>query len=291
MCDGDECCWSAILGSIFGVFALVGLLCMTAGYVNNRNKNGVMVLATCAVVSTQTLPDSCYNYCCYTDSDNNCVSCYQPCFSGYVDASIPNITDGSTFKVFSDRAAINVNAYLSVNYKVGKLFSCFYTFSGSSVSIQLGLSDIQGPYIAGLVFLSLAAFVLIIWFIILCPSILDCFGACCGDCCGSCCSDIGKMCIDPCRSCRRSMQQTKSQKQKEKLEAAQRDLEKANELRAIEEQVARSPHPAQQEQFARNPDYVVDDAYANVPENMRMEAPNNGAPSAPPLGDSQKNPL
>ena len=290
----DECCCCAswILGPLFGLFALIGLLCMTAGYLNNMNINGSMVHATCLSTSYQILPDSCYRSCCTTDSKGKCVGCSYICYSGYVTASIENITTGTVFKAFTDDLYTNVNAYLTVHYPSGKLFSCYYTF-GTSVSIFLGLTDVQGPYIAGLVFLGLAAAVGLVWLIISIPYLFECFGDCCGVCCSGCCNSLCAMFADPFSSCRRSIQAAKEKRDQEKLQQTQKDLENAEALRQMEAQLAKAPSAIHIEQFPQNPAYVGErEQIAEIAETVdandlaqpKMEIVPNA--SAPPLTNS-----
>lgn len=270
MCVDDDtcCCSSVILGIIFGIFALIGLLCMTAGYVNNRNKNGNLVPATCQTISSETLPDSCYKSCCYFDSDGECVGCTYTCYSGYVKAAVENITAGSVLKVTTRDLYTDVNAFLNVYYPVGRLFSCYYTF-GYSVSLYLGLYDIQGPYIAGIAFLALAALALLIWIILSVPWLYNCCCSNCSNCCSSncsgCCSGCSSSCsnclagcFDPCRTCKGSLQRTKERSDEKKIREAREEADRQNkinqELNDIEAQVIKPPSHIQ---LSENPDYVV----------------------------------
>lgn len=287
MCDEECCCCSSvILGPTFGVFALIGMLCMTAGYVNNMNKNAAMVPATCNAISYQIQPDSCYRGCCSVDSNNKCIGCYYTCYSGFVTASIQDITPGSTFKVYTNDQYSNVNAFLSVNYPSGKLFSCFYTYTGSAVAIALGLNDVQGPYIAGLVFLGLAAAVGLVWLVIAFPTLLSC--------CFGCCSDMCDRCTDPCRSCKRRRQIAKEHDDEQRVMDAKREADRKSkinqELQDIENSIVQPP--SHSTQFSQNPDYVpsqqtmteiVVDEYS--PPQIDSNAPHA---SAPPLTESTK---
>ena len=341
MCDDECCCCSTvILGPIFGVFALIGLLCMTAGYVNNMNMNNAMVAAVCQTMSYQIQPDSCYRGCCSTDSNGKCIGCYYTCYSGYVTASIQNITTGSTIKVYTNDLYNNVNAYLSVTYPTGKLFSCYYTYNTKrassgvrkenlktnrmgkriekivqsiqhgvrlglskiqeikhgiidvknqnqkrSVTIFLGLNDVQGPYIAGLVFLGLAAAVGLVWLIIAFPFLIECFCGCCGNMC--------EACSDPCRRCKQRTKLAQQRRDEQKIVDAKNEAERQNklnqELQDIEASVVQPPSHENLHQFSQNPNYhphrseqTVFDEYAPP---IVVEQP---LASAPPLSDSTK---
>ena len=61
-----------------------------------------------------------------------------------------------------------VNAYLNVNYPIGKLFHCYYTFHNDNVIISLDMYDPFPSFVAGLVFLSISGLFLLFWMIIEC---------------------------------------------------------------------------------------------------------------------------
>jgi hypothetical protein len=281
MCRDDDacCCSSVILGIIFGLFALIGMLCMTAGYVNNKNKNGNMVPAACQTLFSQIQTDSCYRSCCSTDSNGKCIGCYYVCYSGYVTASIENITVGSVLKVYTNDLYANVNAYLNVNYPNGRFFSCYYTY-GSSVSLFLGLFDVQGPYIAGIVFLSLAALVLLIWIIIAFPWLLDCLGGCCTGCCSRC--------VDPCRTCKRNMQKAKEKRDEIRIREAQEEANRQKKInQELEDIEAQAVKPPSHIQFAENPDYECSTAQLPTAQLPTAQLPTAQPLTAQPREDNE----
>lgn len=167
------------------------MLCMTAGYVNFTNKNDKFVAATCQCISTQIINDRCYDSCCYRDDENNCVSCYYDCYSGIVRADIENVTVKTyPIKVYTSDYRNKVNAFLNVNYPIGKLFDCYYTFQKDNVIISIDMYNTLTPLIAGIVFLSLSGLFLFLWVFWECctcsPSccghMYECFFGCCLDC-------------------------------------------------------------------------------------------------------------
>ena len=165
------------------------MLCMTAGYVNMKNMNEKFVPAICQCIYTQIVNDRCYDSCCYRDNDDNCVSCYYDCFSGIVNADIENVTVKMYgINVYTSDYRNKVNAYLNVNYPVGKLFDCYYTFHKDNVIISLDMYNPFPSFVAGIVFLSISGLFLLFWLIIECCT---CSPYCCGnmyECCFNCCS-------------------------------------------------------------------------------------------------------
>ena len=165
------------------------MLCMTAGYVNFKNKNDKYVPATCKCKSTKIINDRCYDSCCYRNEDDECEGCYYDCFSGLVNADIENVTVNTYgIIVYTSDYWNKVNAYLNVNYPIGKMFHCYYTFHNDDVTISLGLYNPFPSFVAGLVFLSISGLFLLFWMIVECYTCSPYFCGNVYECCFNCCS-------------------------------------------------------------------------------------------------------
>lgn len=184
MCVDDGCgVRTLIFGCIFGLFGLIGMLCMTAGYVANTNNNNALVSDVCATQGYTIVSKQC-SYTCYCDSKgNNCRTCYYTCFDGFIFINITDIVNMYRIYVLTADHVADVNNYLSFNYPVGRPFTCYRT-TQEPIDVRLTKYDANSSFIAGLVFLSLAAVILIVWIIVECcfsgPEILAClcFGIC-----------------------------------------------------------------------------------------------------------------
>jgi len=288
MCDGDGCCRLVIFGPIFLVFALIGMLCLTAGYVNNTNFNNNLSKGTCVTKSTYVLADTCSYTCnCVTDSQGHstCHTCYYTCYDGYVVAAIDGVTQGSAFEAVSSlQTTYDATNYLNANYPTGKLFTCYYTGANSTGQVQVYLNpkDANSSYIAGLVFCGLAAAVLLAYVIvelIVCgPALCDCFASCCYNCRRS-------------RENRRLARETrhKTEKQERDQENERKELElelKKKELEIQKQQLDQS-FAARPEDFTPPPPMYNPNAYPPTASSGEQLI----TPSAPPLSESMKYPL
>ena len=179
-----------IFGLLFLLFGLIGMLCMTAGYINNSNKNSQLVQGTCVTQSHAVIGKTC-SYTCNCN-DDICHTCYRPCYDGYINVNIQNIvTMAPIYIITLISSPYDVNNYLTTFYPISGEFRCYYSGSNeTSVQVQINLNDANSSFIAGLVFLSLAAVVLLIWIIFemiaFCPSFLSSFGDYIAGCCGHC---------------------------------------------------------------------------------------------------------
>lgn len=201
-----DCKIRLIFFGLFLVPGLIGMLCMTAGYVNYNNKNEKYVSATCQCVSTQIINDRCYDSCCYRDDEDDCVGCYYDCYSGIVNADIENVTiKAYALKVYTNDYKNKVNAYLNVHYPLNKLFHCYYTFQDDNVVISLSMYNTFPPFVAGLVFLSISGIFLLIWLICECCT----FGAILCDTLPHCCGNIYECCFSCCSRCKNRFNQAR----------------------------------------------------------------------------------
>lgn len=158
------CTHVLVFGSIVLVFGIIMAGCFIGATVNSNN-NQRLVPASCKTESTAIVTTSCTNACCTFDANNQCMSCTYTCYDGYVTASIPNITTSTSFRACNYDFSSSVNAYLNVNFPVGRTFGCFYTFDGSVVSIRLSYYPVQTVWIAGYVMGGIAATALLVWIV------------------------------------------------------------------------------------------------------------------------------
>lgn len=187
---------------LFLIPGIIGMLCMTAGYVNFTNKNDRFVKATCECIKTQIVRDSCYDACCYHDKDNDCVGCYYDCYSGIVNADIENVTVKTyPINVYTSDYKNKVNAFLNVNYPIGKLFRCYYTFKNDHVVISVNKYNTLQPFIAGIIFLSISGLFLLFWII---------FESC--TCSPYCCGHLYEACFDCCSHCKHKFQKAREKR-------------------------------------------------------------------------------
>jgi len=269
-CRDNFCCRLVILGPITLLFGLVGMLCFTAGYINNSNFNSGLSKTTCTVRATSVVADTCY-YTCNCDNDGkNCQSCPYTCYDGYVTASISGITLGSSFEVIHGfKFSNDVTNYLNTNYPNGTLFTCYYNTNANitgQAQIYLNPKDSQSSYIAGLVFCGLAATSLLIWIIIelfaFAPVL---FG------------EIGEGISNCCYSCRRKIDQRQAAIDDKQRYALEQDLE-------------RKRHELEKTDVTNvTPEDFIPPSYSNMPEQYYQPPVNySEKPSAPPLTESGK---
>ena len=236
MCQDDCCCRFAIFGPISIVFALIGMLCLTAGYYNNSNFNSGLTKATCVVGTSYVVTDQCSYPCnCYTNNNNAwvCQTCYYTCYNGDVVAAIAGVTPGSILEVISGLDTSNdVLNYLNGVYPNGKSFTCFYNSNSNNTGqtdIYLGTKDAIDSFIAGLVFCGLACVVLLTYLIIEIIagdcSICDFMNFICGPC-----LDCFNDCDD---SCRRARLRHRASRQSAKLARA-REMQEMQNVRDAE---------------------------------------------------------
>lgn len=193
-CRNNFCLRLLIFGGLFLLFGIIGLLCFTAGYVNNTNFNYGLTKTSCVTNSTYVVADTCSYTCNCDNNGKNCNTCYYTCYDGYVVAIITGITLGSPFEVVGNlKQYSDVSAYLNTNYPIRSSFSCYYNSNANitgQVQIYLNPKDAQSSYIAGLVFCGFAATVLLIWIIIelfaFLPLVFEGISNAISDCCDTC---------------------------------------------------------------------------------------------------------
>ena len=78
------CCKLLVFGLPALVCALIGMLCLTAGYVSNSNKNSQLTKAMCGTLSYSIRARLCSYSCNCDNQGHNCQTCTYPCFDGYV---------------------------------------------------------------------------------------------------------------------------------------------------------------------------------------------------------------
>jgi len=157
------------------VFALIGLLCFTAGYVSNKKHNDNQVKAQCHFTEHDIREKQCsYSCTCRTSyypcgenqcSSTTCSTCYKTCYDGYVSIDIPDIVSSVWMFILNNDDFSVVQNELNVNYAIGSQTLCYYD-KNDNQKISFGLKDSQSSYIVGIVFCSLAGIVLLIWGII-----------------------------------------------------------------------------------------------------------------------------
>lgn len=225
-CDEDDFGLRCLfLGIPFLVCGLIGMLCMTAGYVVNSNANNQLRVGNCVTQSWFIQQTRCTNTCCSKDHDGNCISCTFTCYNSVVYVNIADVAQNDPVTVAGGaNTAADAQALLQVNYPIGGSFRCYYQVSNtSSVPIQLNLNDAMSSYIAGLFFLSAAALILLVWIVIeFCifgiPCIAGCFDSC-GDCC---------------RNTRRQKREQKERERRERLEQEEQ-MERQNQIKLQED--------------------------------------------------------
>lgn len=175
-------CYCKLL--VFGlpalVCALIGMLCLTTGYVGNSNKNAQLSEATCGTLSYSIRARLC-SYTCNCDSQGkNCQTCTYPCFDGYIVVAIQNVVTGATILVTQGaRASNDVLVLMQTNYPINGTFRCFYSGIGASAQVYLSMFDADTSFIVGLVFCGLACLFLLIWFGTYVPDMLHACSGCC----------------------------------------------------------------------------------------------------------------
>lgn len=266
MCDSDCGFISIICGVIFGLFGVIGMLCMTAGYVANTNNNNALITDMCTTQAYSVVAKQC-SYTCNCDSKgNNCHTCYYTCFDGFIFVNITNIVNMFRIYVLTADRVSDVDYYLSINYPVNKQFTCYRT-TVEPIDVRLTRYDANSSFIAGIVFLSLAAATLVTYIIILCclfaSDIISCL--CDGVICSRC-------------------SESKFRRQRKKLEAKNRKREEQERLEE-EQRKARNSFIHDVEQPPPSPPSIVE--YNSSPYNPNYDA----KPTAPPLTQSQMTPL
>lgn len=145
-----------IFGSVFLLFGLIGMLCMTAGYVANTNNNNALISDTCITQAYSVVAKQC-SYTCNCDSKGqNCHTCYYTCFDGFIFVNITNIVNSYRIYVLTADRVSDIDYTLSINYPIQKPFTCFRT-TQQPISVRLSMYDANSSFIAGIVFLSFAA--------------------------------------------------------------------------------------------------------------------------------------
>lgn len=247
-------CRFLIFGLVFLGLGLIGMLCLTAGWINNSNLNDALTFTDKAVtVTSQSWATTC-SYCC--SNSDGCDTCYRTCFYGVISLEIPNVTTPFTIdlQVVSGITERNdVDVFLSTNFPIGKTFKCYYSGRGQSTHVQLQPNDSETSKIVGIVFCSFAAAVLVVWLIV--EAII-----CMPDCLGSvsqCCSDC-------------SIRRERSKRERDRIA---NDKRVAKEQREMEEQ-------RQAEEARRN-------SYKATPEDFLPPDYTQPPATAPPLSFSQ----
>jgi len=268
MCESFGC-RAVIFGSLFLLFGLIGMLCMTAGYVVNTNFDNGLKKTTCTTLSSYVLAAQC-SYSCFCNSNGKCQVCYYTCYNCWVVALIAGVTPGSTLQVASGlQSTIDATSFLSIDYPNNGTFTCYYNYNSTGpVNIYLNQRDAQSSFVAGLVFCGLAAAVLLVWIIIeivaFLPEILDTIEGCCGACFGAC-----GACFGACGTCRHNCAT--------KLNRAKENRRAAKEAKAVAD--ARAAQIAFEEAERKRREFV--------PTAEDYAPPSTQAPpSAPPLRDS-----
>lgn len=244
MCDSDCCVRALIFGLIALVFGLVGMLCMTAGYVNNTNFNDDITKATCVVVSSTVQAGTCTESC--NCNGNNCGICTFTCFNAIVTASIAGVTSGSTVEVVGGLLTpSDATAYLAADFPNGASFVCFYNTNANNtgqVSIFLSERNAESSFIAGLVFCGLTAATILIWIVV---EIIVC-GPDIADCCRSCFQALS--CVSCRQQCRIALQRRRAAKQ-----AATEQKAAIEEQKRVAEEEKRRQFDPQPEDFSVPP--------------------------------------
>lgn len=158
---------------------------------------------------------TCYVNCCSRDLSGNCLGCINTCYNGFVFATIANIAQHDLVSVVSNaNTALDVQILLQNNYPIGGSFKCFYQnglwANSSAVPIQINMNNATSSYIAGLFFLSAAAFILLIWIII-----EICYN---GQACVECISDGCSNCARNARNSRKARLDRKRIRDEQKAE-------------------------------------------------------------------------
>lgn len=269
-CRDNTCCYFIIFGIIFVVFGLIGMLCFTAGYINNKNFNEQQTIATCTVVSSYVQSDTC-SYSCNCDG-SSCSTCYYTCYNGVVYASIPSVTSSSPVTVvyYLDKSS-QVTSYLQYRYPNGASFICYYNTnfqSSGSVQIKLGLRDYTTSFYVGIVFCSLAAVTLLVFLIFMAYGYLPIFFECIGDCFVSCCFTIKTRLNENKRNRQLKKKQREDIKKQQEIEKLERGQFETSQVSLSNEYVI----PPQQQIVATAPP---------LDESQKIQ------PSAPPLRQSE----
>jgi len=179
-----------IVGIIVGICGLIGMLCLTAGYVANRNHNATQIPAECLCIDHLIVKSRCSYSCrCRTItydcgrtnlcSRTVCDTCYKDCYYGYVNLTIVNVVyDVFKYVIRYDHEHTVIN-YLNEHFPIGSSTKCYYD-KDKHFDISFDLKDEEGPYVAGLVFCLLAALFLVAWGIFeLTILIAYCVNRCC----------------------------------------------------------------------------------------------------------------
>lgn len=155
-------------GITFGILAVVGLLCMTAGYVANKKFNRELKEAICKITAHDIIKRRCSYTChCHTiiineQSHIRCRTCYRDCYYGYIIIEITNVINNFYKYIINYNQQGRVELYLNQYFPINSVRQCFYT-KNEKPYIVFNKKNEEGPFIAGVCFLIVAGVVLFLW--------------------------------------------------------------------------------------------------------------------------------
>ena len=167
-----------IIGLVFIFLGLVGMLCLTAGYIANKTRNNSRIKATCVFTAHQIRHKLCSYQCnCVTKSypcgeiichSPYCQTCYKDCYDGFVVVEIPDIVKDIWIYILhgDDDEGYHLN-YLNTFYPIGDEHQCYYDNTTNTIRLSYDvLKNEQDPYIAGIVLCAFAGGTLLVWSVI-----------------------------------------------------------------------------------------------------------------------------